>query len=168
MRKILKTKSNIDAGRTDVFIASKDLSWDGVPILKDSLVVVDKSKIYINGTPLNFYSLLDNLYGEILKDFKDGNSFVIRNDYEREDAEEINIHNGEVMRWNDRSFSHRCVPYKKELEERPTFKYKDVEYSSWSYEINLETKEIEGGFYKQDGKFFEMTSISLKDIEVKS
>ncbi len=72
-----------------------------------------------------------------------------------------------MSRWNKDHFCTSGVPKKEELLNSPTFKYNGVEYNSWGYQINTDTKEIEGGFYKKDGVFFEMTGDDMDDWEVK-
>lgn len=162
-----KQKKVIDESIKDIFIAEEDIDWNGIIIFRKSLVTIDDNYIYVNETPLNFFSLLENQYGDKLKDFKKGDSFVIKNDSKTEHTEQTIIRNGEMLRWNNDKFSNRCIPFEKELIDLPTFKYKGAEYSCWGYKLNIKTKDVEGAFYRKDGKFLEMTGVGLEDIEVK-
>lgn len=174
---IIKRKNSIDVSKTDVFIAEKDIIWNGINIFKDSLVAVYNKKIFVNEMDTNFKYLLLEIYPEVSEYLSDNDELVIPHPQDCKyhylfDNEFFNgaiiIETGGMSRWNKDHFCISGVPKKEELINSPKFKYNSVEYCSWGYQISTDTKEIEGGFYIKDDKYFEMTSISLKDIEVKS
>ncbi|MFA7326700.1 MAG: hypothetical protein WC121_08555 [Candidatus Kapaibacterium sp.] len=177
MKNILKSKSNIDTSKTDVFVAEKDTIWNGINIFKDSLVAVYNKKIFVNEMDTNFKYLLLEIYPEVSEYLSDDEELVIPHPQDCKDHflfdneflnGTISIETGGMSRWNKDHFCTSGVPKKEELLNSPTFKYNGVEYSSWGYQINTDTKEIENGFYIKDNKYFEMVGMGLEDLEVKS
>lgn len=172
MKNIIDKKNTIDENVQGIFIAEEGVDWNGVMIYKNSLVTIDNNYIYINETPLNYFSLLDNQYGEKLKDYKKGDSYLFDH---TEDCtfnslckdEKITIKNGVLSRWNKDHFCYSRRSKSEDLDKIPTFKYKDRVYSSLGYQINIVSKEIEGGFYMRGDKYFEMVGEAMEDIFVK-
>lgn len=176
MNNIITRKKTIDENINDIFIVEEDTDWNGIKIFKNSLVTVDDNYIFINEMDTNFNYLLLKIYPEVSEYLSDNKDIVIPHPQECKhhllfDNElyngSVRIETGVTSHWNKDHFCISNVPKKEELISFPTFKYKGVEYSSWGYKINIDTKDIEGGFYKKDGKFFEMTGERLEDIEVK-
>lgn len=169
---IIKRKNTFDIDKTDVFIAEKDIIWNGINIFKDSLVVIYDGYIHVNETPLSFFSILDGLYGDQPNRMNDGDSFVLKHPqdckFNRVGHEDnIIIESGSISRWNKDHFCYSGQPRRKYLDEIPTFKYNGIEYSSWGYKIYIDSKELEGGFYIKDNKYFEMTIGNMDDWEIK-
>lgn len=173
MINILNRKKSIEVGKTEVFLADADFEWNQIEIFKGSLICIFEDRVYVNEMPLTFFTILDRLYGDRLSKFKKSDSFVFPHS---EDCsfnilgidEKITIRNNSLSRW---SKSHICSsrpPRRTSLDEIPTFKYNGVDYSIWGFQIDTVTKEVEGGFFKKDGVFFEMTGDNMDDWEVKS
>lgn len=169
---IIKRSDTIEIDKTDVFIAGKDIIWYEITIYKDSLVVIYDGYIYINETPLGFFSLLDNQYGDKLLEFKKGDSYIFKHKKACRFnhlglGDKITIKNGSLSRWNVDHFCYSGPPSGKDLDELPKFKYKGRTHSTLGYKINIKIKEIEGGFYKRDNKFFEMVGDGVEDLKIK-
>lgn len=169
----IKRKNTIEIDEMDVFIANNHVIWNGITIYQNSLVVIYDGNIYVNETPLSFFSILSGLYGDQLTKMNYGNSFILEHPqsckFKRRGHEDnIIIESGSISRWNKDHFCYSGPPRRKYLDEIPTFKYNGVEYSSWGYKIYIDSKEIEDGFYIKDNRYFEMIGGDLEDLEVKS
>lgn len=170
---LLKRKNTIEVDKTDMFITENDIQWNGITILKDSLVVLYDGWIYVNEAPLIFFTILKRLYGDKLSDFKNGDIYIF-NHSENCNLnilgvdEKVTIRNGSLARWYLDHFCYSGPPNIKSLDEIPTFKYKDRTYSSWGYQFNIITHEIEGGIYNENGKYYEMTNGDMSNWEIKS
>jgi hypothetical protein len=173
---IIKRKKTIEVDNTVVFIAEMDIFWNGIKIFKDSLVAVKNKKIFINEMDTTFKHLLLEIYPDVSEYLSDNDELVIPHpqdckDHYFFDNEFLNgaiiIETGGMSRWNRDHFCISGVPKKEELINSPTFKYNGIEYSSLGYQMNIDTMELDGGFYKKDGVFFEMTGDDMDDLEVK-
>lgn len=176
MKDLLNKKISIDVEKLDIFTAGEDFSWGSVPILKDSLVVIKDKLIYVNETDLDFIHMLLHLYPQFEQFINAKRCLLLPHpsecNYHYTVDNELNngcveIKAGSLSRWNRDHFCYDGSPSKKSLEELPTFEYRGRTYSSWGYQISIATKEIEGGFYKKDGKFYEMVGQGMEDLEVK-
>jgi len=173
MINILNRKKSIELGKTEVFLADADFEWNKIEIYKGSLICTFEDRVYINEMPLTFFTILDRLYVDKLSEFKNGESFVFSHS---DDCsfnnlgvdEKITIRNGSLARWHVDHFCYSGPPNIKSLDHIPNFKYKNQTYSSWGFQFNIITHEIEGAIYKENGKYYEMTNGYMSDWEIKS
>lgn len=139
---VLPYDNKIVNGVTNYFISNEDFEFNGIPILKDSLVIYDHNigEVYINQLP--YYGLGKTILNK-LSNTEDG--FTVK-------VDKVSINNNEQLEfpseyelyWNKDHFEE-LVDYSNQVDlakNAKTLNYNKIKFSSAAYTFDIDSLEL--------------------------
>ena len=142
---IVSRKSEIFADTSELFVAEKDFSFEGLPILKDSLVYYDRNRIYINMIEYGLFQ--KNNFPAIIKAIlpigNKGNQMVEKCSTCEFEVEVL----GSGLRgiWHQDHFDlwyGTFSDYFERINQIPVLVYSGISFSSLMYQFDISTKKL--------------------------
>ena len=160
---IILKRGEIRSGSAQLFLAEKDFTFMGLPILKDSLVSYDgKSMVHVNMIPYGFFresNVPEYITAPLPKD--DDSFFLVENTglckYEMD-----MLQDGSRGIWHRDHFDEwtgKFSPYIDRIGQIPVLTYSGIEFSSLMYYFNAETKTLQ--------YFINVSPVAIKTIKDK-